>query len=399
MDLSEQSSQRLIDLIYAAAEEPRQWRPLYAELQQALGVMSIYMLAIDERHQTVSYSDGANIPVEGELAYIHRYRFQDPRLPVLLQREVGQWTHCHEIVSDEEVARHPFYQEFLLPYDRRYMSGTKLVDTPHGAVVFVTLTSTSQGPLPAPTQQFLGRLFPHLQRAARIGLRHFVYSNQAVAGQMLVNQLRQPVVLMTPSGDVVHTNAAAQELMRSTRLVAVEGGRLVVPEPHLRELLGQCAGLEQAAKAGQSGAGGLAGPGTTQLRRLLVTQGQEPRAGGHESLYTFFSLLAPQQMMGAFGLRPVVVLLFYHPGSAPSIDSDLLHAVFGLTPAECRVATLLADGLSVKEIAERQRTRHDTVRKQLRSIYRKTATNRQAELVRLLLHLPNTAFALDQFPK
>jgi DNA-binding CsgD family transcriptional regulator len=129
-----------------------------------------------------------------------------------------------------------------------------------------------------------------------------------------------------------------------------------------------------------------------------VTQGQEPRAGGHESLYTFFSLLAPQQMMGAFGLRPVVVLLFYHPGSAPSIDSDLLHAVFGLTPAECRVATLLADGLSVKEIADRQRTRHDTVRKQLRSIYRKTATNRQAELVRLLLHLPNTAFELDQFP-
>lgn len=95
--------------------------------------------------------------------------------------------------------------------------------------------------------------------------------------------------------------------------------------------------------------------------------------------------------MGAFGLRPVVMLLFYHPESAPSTDANLLHAVFGLTPAEARIATLLAEGLSLKKIAEAQGTQHDTVRKQLRSIYQKTATNRQPELVRLLLHLPHNA--------
>src|SRR5690606_20700866 len=102
-------------------------------------------------------------------------------------------------------------------------------------------------------------------------------------------------------------------------------------------------------------------------------------------------LLAPQDVMGSFGLRPVVMLLFYHPASAPAIDASLLYAVFGLTPAEARIATLLADGLSLKQIAELQGTRHDTVRKQLRSIYQKTATNRQPELIRLLLHLPHNA--------
>jgi len=93
-------------------------------------------------------------------------------------------------------------------------------------------------------------------------------------------------------------------------------------------------------------------------------------------------------VMGSFGLRPVVMLLFYHPESAPVIDSSLLYAVFGLTPAESRVASLLAEGLSLKEIAVEQGTKHDTVRKQLRSIFQKTSTNRQPELVRLLLHLP-----------
>ena len=80
-----------------------------------------------------------------------------------------------------------------------------------------------------------------------------------------------------------------------------------------------------------------------------------------------------------------------HHGLAPPIDSSMLYAVFGLSPAECRIATLLAEGLSLKQIAEVQGTQHDTVRKQLRSIYQKTATNRQPELIRLLLHLPHNA--------
>jgi DNA-binding CsgD family transcriptional regulator len=93
--------------------------------------------------------------------------------------------------------------------------------------------------------------------------------------------------------------------------------------------------------------------------------------------------------MGAFGLRPVVMLLFYHPESAPAIDASLLYAMFGLSPVECRIAIQLAEGLSLKEIAAAQGTQHDTVRKQLRSIFEKTSTNRQPELIRLMLHLPH----------
>jgi hypothetical protein len=33
-------------------------------------VKSIHMLAVDKRHGTLSYSDGANMPVQGERAYI-----------------------------------------------------------------------------------------------------------------------------------------------------------------------------------------------------------------------------------------------------------------------------------------------------------------------------------------
>jgi DNA-binding CsgD family transcriptional regulator len=347
-------------------------------------VKSIHMLGIDKLHGTLSYSDGAELPVEGELAYLQRYRFEDPRLPMLMQRPTGDWMHCPDDLPPGTLEA-PIYQDFLLPYDRRYLSACKLVDTEQAAVIFSTHGGESEGPLTGAALAFADRLLPHLQRACRISLQNFVYSTQALVGHLLVNKLRQPVILASPDGKVIHTNEAAQELMRSTRLVQVTQGRLELPQPQLRELLRQCAELEQGVKAGVAGEapkGALAG----EFRSLHIAP-----PGSGESVYAFFTVLSPQGAMGTFGLRPVVMLLFYHPASAPAIDSGLLYAVFGLTPAEARIATLLAEGQSLKQIAALQGTQHDTVRKQLRAIYEKTSTNRQPELIRLLLHLPHNA--------
>lgn len=387
MDLSEQSFHRLLECIYEAAERPDHWRTLYAQLGEALGSKSVHVFAIDHRHGTLSYSDGANLPVEGELAYMQHYRLIDPRLALVMGKPVGAWTHCHQELPDEVVATHPVYQEFLLPYDRRYASGCKLVDTAEATVVFSILRGSAEGPLPAEAVAFLDRLLPHLRRACRMALQNFVYSTQALVGHLLVSKLRQPVILASPDGDVIHANEAAQELLRSTRLVQVEGGRLQLPQPHHRELLRRCAELEQALRASAARPQAEAGAGAAgEFRSLHIVA-----PGGPESLYAFFTLLSPHGAMGTFGLRPVVMLLFYHPPSAPAIDASLLYAVFGLTPAEARIASLLAEGMSLKQIADVQGTQHDTVRKQLRSIYEKTSTNRQPELIRLLLHLPHNA--------
>jgi DNA-binding CsgD family transcriptional regulator len=61
-----------------------------------------------------------------------------------------------------------------------------------------------------------------------------------------------------------------------------------------------------------------------------------------------------------------------------------------LTPAECRVAILLADGHSPATIAEMVGVSRNTLKTQMSSIYGKTGTSRQAQLVRLLLQLPTT---------
>ena len=63
----------------------------------------------------------------------------------------------------------------------------------------------------------------------------------------------------------------------------------------------------------------------------------------------------------------------------------VLHKRFGLTPAECRVALLLSDGRSPREIANTVGVTDNTVRSLLKSIFSKTGVRWQSDVVRLLL--------------
>lgn len=62
--------------------------------------------------------------------------------------------------------------------------------------------------------------------------------------------------------------------------------------------------------------------------------------------------------------------------------------LFGLSAAEARLARPLCHGNSVEEYAENQGLRLPTVRTQLRSAFRKTCTERRAQLVRLIAGIP-----------
>src|SRR5262249_25489011 len=71
------------------------------------------------------------------------------------------------------------------------------------------------------------------------------------------------------------------------------------------------------------------------------------------------------------------------PGPTPA----LLCKLFGLTPAEAKLASIVGEGLSPDQAAEELGISRETVRNQLRAVFTKTATHRQSELVALLSRL------------
>ena len=67
------------------------------------------------------------------------------------------------------------------------------------------------------------------------------------------------------------------------------------------------------------------------------------------------------------------------------LDTRLLEAVYALTTAELRVAEGLLGDRSLTEIATSLGIKNSTARSQLLSLFRKTRTSRQAQVVKLLM--------------
>jgi DNA-binding CsgD family transcriptional regulator len=79
-----------------------------------------------------------------------------------------------------------------------------------------------------------------------------------------------------------------------------------------------------------------------------------------------------------------VLLTFVSIEPRPGPKSSLLAKLFGLTPAEAKLASLMAEGISVEKAAEGLEISRETARNQLKAVFAKTATHRQSELVALL---------------
>ena len=82
-----------------------------------------------------------------------------------------------------------------------------------------------------------------------------------------------------------------------------------------------------------------------------------------------------------------LVLILVDPMDCPQPSDGILEQVFGLTKSEARVASRLMCGESLHTIAETFGVAVGTVRAQMKSIFAKTHTHRQAELVSLLMRV------------
>jgi DNA-binding CsgD family transcriptional regulator len=83
---------------------------------------------------------------------------------------------------------------------------------------------------------------------------------------------------------------------------------------------------------------------------------------------------------------PLVAVFVVDPEAASRSPEKLLRKLFGLTPAESRLANALMKG-DLTSASEEFGISRNTARSQLQSIFSKTGTSKQGELIRLLCQL------------
>jgi DNA-binding CsgD family transcriptional regulator/PAS domain-containing protein len=367
----------LIRGIYRAGAGLAPWLEPLEQMVAIFGGWAVQLLGVDKRSGTMTFSyEAGSGSAEAAIDYLRTYNRVDPRFELQRPWPVGKWLACQEHFDDAYVATSPFYQDFLIPHGGRYLFGAKLHEDDASVVVIGHLTRHGEPPLDTQRRLAFQEVSDHIGEALRIQ-RHLnrVIERDAL-GFALLDRLRQPVIMLDIDRRITFRSDAAQAILTRGDVIYDHEGVLVCRHGEsdieltlaMRELALVPFNSTEAGKP----------PLDRRSIRLRRTRSAQIVAG---------TLLAlrPRDVMGAFGSAPQALLTIYEPGASKDIDPFLLSTTFDLTPAEARVAAHLASGFPLDEIAHKLNVSITTVRSQLRAVFDKTGTNRQADLVRLLL--------------
>ena len=113
-----------------------------------------------------------------------------------------------------------------------------------------------------------------------------------------------------------------------------------------------------------------------------------PRQSDDSPLSVMVAPVSSYQRRSSDHKRSGVTLFITDPKVPIDITPATLEGLYGFTAAEARLVINLVGGHTLEEIAATSGTSTHTLRNHLKSAFRKTETNRQAELVKLVLTGP-----------
>jgi DNA-binding CsgD family transcriptional regulator len=339
-----------VNAIYETLTRPQAWHNVCAAIAGLIGARAVWITVRDK-----------------QLVHLHPESFTPPE-NTDYYKIPGYWVPALGIKSIEPFARFEPDQKgagFGQVSESGHVSSRHILDSDEWLIALLCEFVSESDALAPSAGQWLDRLTPHVSRAAQLQDARFFATSELFARVPFLDEWRQPAMLVALSGAVLRFNDATTQMLKRTTLVQIVNGLLELQGGQQQRILDECRSTADEAPA-------------YRMLRLTETEG-----GAADAVYVFYHPVAVSANRDSAAL-----FTFYHPDSPPIVDSNLLATAFDLTPAECRVACHIAEGRTPKEIAGKIGVQHDTVRKQLQSIYQKTSTNRQVDLIRLLLNLP-----------
>ena len=340
-----------VNVIYETLTRPRAWHAVCAAIAGLIGARAVWI--------TVSNKQLVNMHSEsfGNREHTNYYKTPGDQAADMPENPIESFARFE---SDQKGADSANINASA------HVSSRYILDTGELLITLACEFASESRALIQSEPRWLDRLMPHLSRAAQLQDAGYFATPRLFTRVPFLDEWRQPAMLVALNGTVLRLNDATKQMLGRTRLVHVVDGKLELQGAVQSRILDECLAAADVTPA---------------YRMLRLTGEQHGEPAGQGALYVFYQPVAVSRGHAA-------LLTFYHPDSPPIVDPDLLASAFDLTPAECRVACHIAQGRTPKEIASQTGVQHDTVRKQLQAIYQKTATNRQVDLIRLLLNLP-----------
>jgi DNA-binding CsgD family transcriptional regulator len=353
--------QRVEESFLAAAWQPSRWEEALQVASDEIGAPGAALLPV--------YGSVPRLAVAPRLAEAFAdfvasgWYFHDERrrgVPTLLRD--GALIE-HDFITEEEIDRLPFYQEFCRRHGLRWFGGIKL-QTPNDVWCVAFQLRMVDGPFSFKDKARLARWGRRLNVAANLAV-DLSRAKASMIGDLL-EAFGKPCFLLDRTGALIRANAHFEVLLGPHCRIA-----------NRRLMFSNRAGNEAFAEA---------------VRRLLDPQGNCATVGpvpirreGRRPL--ILSLVKLEFIDSNPFAEARVLVLINDLDERPLVKHQQLQQAFGLTRAEAALTSILSEGIELSEAADRLSITVQTARSQLKSVFRKTDTNRQAALMALLARI------------
>ncbi len=359
---------------YDAAAQRLSWSAALDRAADGLDAHAIDLMGADKPSYAIAFHHGGGrMGPQARLDFVRVWRARYPATQKVRAMPLGEWFHDHEQFDDAFVGKEPFFQEFLIPHGGRFVSSTKLFETSDRDALLSVTRDAEQGPLGAAAIADLERLRGHMVRALEANNHLRSSEPLPLPGSELLDQFSRPMVLVDESCHILHVNGAGRTFLDAGDPVVDRHGVITLRQPEddrrLKQAVSRPSGLVSSVADPRRIINARRVADSTVVTVLVLSVGNDAAVAG-------------------FGSAASAVLTFVDPYAARPLDASLVAQAFDLTPAESRVGIQLAQGQTIEKIATNNGVSMATVRTQLKSLFAKTGTNRQADLVRLITTLP-----------
>ena len=359
MRLGPDYDEQLVDLIYATVFGEAKWQDFLLKLDDALPGGMTGLLYHDSRQSAGAIDINSRLPPDWAADYARYYSRINPWMPYAAVRQVGVGVVAEQMLSRERFIKTEFYHDSYRKLGAESAVGITIDREDSRVFLLSTLTSSADADANRAAADRLTRLAPHLRRA----FRHFQagYRDKVISelGTSLFDEIDMGVVVAGFGGRPKSISSLAADVMERTHVMRV----------------GVTGILRFADRRGE-----------TALQAMLDMDYDGPRVVTWLSGGTRISLVKVQKdRQATYFEGPTVVITLEHRNSFLALNEASLQSEFAITNSELRILKAIYGGQSVREIADAEHRSQETIRAHLKSLYKKTNTSRQAELVRFAM--------------
>lgn len=366
--------QRILPVFYSSAEQPGNWLHALDQIREEMQVGSAVVQMFERKGHRLAQQWTVRDSISTAQAELHDRLVNNDENP-RLELDIACGPPPEIMVIRDDGLAGARRDEFEALYRRLRMVGlgrciTLELEYPGDRSLCLLLHRNCDDTreFTHGQEQLLLQLTPHLRQTVSLAEKLGQVQAQAEIVTRAVDQMNSGVVVFDGDGNICWVNACAQQIIARSAHLSLAGGRLRCESTADKRTLNKVLALARSKTPGPSRYIGTVGQDRSNPVQVLAVRDLRR---GHNALP---------------GTMPAAFTALYLSERETRFDLPALDiaSLFGLTPAEARLAIALSEGASINDYAASQGIAAGTARIQLKSIFSKLGINRQPELVRLI---------------